>query len=224
MGLSGRDHDDEIESMVIERMSDISSELAHDLRSPLQTIRNAVYLIERNPDNPVYYRMIKESLDQATEMLDDFRDYYKGHIIRKVESDLGKVYEMSKSSVEIPDNIRLIEEIEDTDEIKIDPGAIMKVFMKLLKNAVEAQPEGGIIKVRIEDGNDHVLTSISDKGPGVSKQVQEVLFTPFESHKKKGKGLGLPAAKRIVESHGGSMIYETVEGEGTTFSFFLPKD
>jgi two-component system sporulation sensor kinase A len=222
--LSDRDQDEEIERRVIERMSNISSELAHDLRSPLQTIRNAVYLIERNPENTVYYKMIKESLDQATEMLDDFRDYYRGHIISRVESDLRKIYEMSKSSVEIPDNIRLIEEITDIEAIKIDPGAIIKVFTKLLKNAVEAQPDGGVIIVRIEDGYDHVVASILDKGVGVSEEVQEVLFTPFESHKKKGKGLGLPAAKRIVESHGGSIGYESVKGEGATFSFVIPKD
>jgi signal transduction histidine kinase len=222
--LSTRGHDEEIERKVIERMSDISSELAHDLRSPLQTIRNAVYLIERNPDNPVYYRMIQESLDQTTEMLDDFRDYYKGHIISKVESDLRKVYEMSKSNIEIPDNIHLIEDIDEIEEIKIDPGAIMKVFIKILKNAIEAQPEGGVIRVRIEDRDKHIRTSISDEGAGVSKEVQSLLFTPFKANKKRGKGLGLPAARRIVESHGGSLSYETAEGEGSTFTFVLPKD
>jgi signal transduction histidine kinase len=216
--------DGELEKRVNERISRISSELTHDLRSPLQTIRNAVYLIERDPDNPVFYQMIKDSLQQATEILDGFREYYKGNILRLIKSDLYKVYEIGKSSVEIPDNISLVEEIEECDEIEIDPGKISKVLGILLKNAVQAQPEGGMIVVKIKDENDVIQVSISDKGKGISPQVQEVLFTPFESQKKHGKGLGLPAAKRILESHGGSISYETEEGEGTTFNIFLPKD
>ena len=57
------------EHEIIERMGHISSELAHDLRSPLQTIQNALYLIQRNPDNEHLYTMARESLSQATEML-----------------------------------------------------------------------------------------------------------------------------------------------------------
>ena len=216
--------DEELEKRVNERISRISSELTHDLRSPLQTIRNAVYLIERDPDNPVFYQMIKDSLEQATAILDGFRDYYQGNLIRPIKSDFSKVYEMGKSRVDIPDNISLVEEIGECDEIEIDPGKLSKVFTILLKNAVQSQPDGGVITVKIEDDNDVIRVSISDKGQGISPQVQEVLFTPFESQKKKGKGLGLPAAKRIIESHGGSIGYETKEGEGTTFTFLLPKD
>jgi signal transduction histidine kinase len=216
--------DEELEKRVNERISSISSKLTHDLRSPLQTIRNAVYLIERDPANPVFYQMIKDSLEQATAILDGFRDYYQGNLIRPIKSDSSKVYEMGKSRVDIPDNISLVEEIEECDEIEIDPGKLSKVFTILLKNAVQSQPDGGVITVKIEDDNDVIRVSISDKGQGISPQVQEVLFTPFESQKKKGKGLGLPAAKRILESHGGSIGYETKEGEGTTFTFLLPKD
>ncbi|MFH0850236.1 MAG: histidine kinase dimerization/phospho-acceptor domain-containing protein, partial [Candidatus Bathyarchaeota archaeon] len=69
----------EFERRLIEEMGQISSGLAHDLRSPLQTIQNALFLLERSPENPLFYEMIKLSLRQATDILDNFRDYYKGH-------------------------------------------------------------------------------------------------------------------------------------------------
>lgn len=70
--------EEEIEKLIIERMGQISSELTHDLRSPLQTIQNAVYLLEKSPDNTMLFDMIRQSLRQATNLLDSFRDYYKG--------------------------------------------------------------------------------------------------------------------------------------------------
>ena len=72
-----------LEKKLIEKMSHISSELAHDLRSPLQTIQNAIYLLERNPDNTQLFTMVRQSLSQATEILDSFREYYKASLIWK---------------------------------------------------------------------------------------------------------------------------------------------
>jgi signal transduction histidine kinase len=66
---------EEYERRLIEEMGEISSELAHDLRSPLQTIQNAVFLLERSPENPMFYTMIRESLKQTTQILDSFRDF-----------------------------------------------------------------------------------------------------------------------------------------------------
>lgn len=213
----------EIERTVTERMSRISSELAHDLRSPLQAIQNALYLIQRKPDNPVYHEMIRDSLDQAKDILDGFRDYYQAHILKPVESDLRRIYEVGKSSTEVPGNITLVEEIDCPERIKVDASKLSKVLSNIIKNAVQALPEGGVIRVKIKDEGDQISVSVSDNGPGISPEVQEVLFTPFESRKKKGRGLGLPAAKRIIEAHGGGLSYET-KGEGTTFTFTLPKN
>jgi len=85
-GFSSEENE-EIERLVIEKMGHISSELAHDLRSPLQTIQNAVYLLQKSPDNEMLFDMVRQSLKQATSILDSFRDYYKGHIITPLETE-----------------------------------------------------------------------------------------------------------------------------------------
>ena len=214
---------EEYERRLIEEMGDISSELAHDLRSPLQTIQNAVFLLERSPENPMFYTMIRESLKQTTQILDSFRDYYKGHLLKMVEADIVKTYELGISELEVPDDVELTIEADEIERFRMDPTKVALVFRKLIKNAVDAMPGGGEIRVGIKDRGDHVEVWISDTGSGIPEEVVKVIYTPFMAKMKGGKGLGIPACKRIVEAHGGTISFETAIGEGTTFTFTIPK-
>ena len=214
---------EEYERRLIEEMSEISSELAHDLRSPLQTIQNAIFLLERSPENPMFYTMIRESLKQTTQILDSFRDFYKGHLLKMVEADIVKAYELGISELEVPDDVELTLEADEIMKFRMDPSKLALVFRKLIKNAVDAMPGGGIIRVDIKDLGDHVEVKISDTGSGIPEEVVKVIYKPFMAKSKGGKGLGVPACKRIVESHRGTMGFETSLGEGTTFTFTIPK-
>ena len=211
-----------LEERLVHEMGIISSDLTHDLRSPLQTIQNAVYLLERNPDNPVFFRLIRESLIQATKILDNFRDFYKGHLLRKVESDLEKVYQLALAELKIPEDITLSSEINVPNRIMMDPTKISQVFTKLISNSIEAMPEGGNINVKAYEKNNLIVVTVSDDGPGISSEAESVLFKPFNSEYKRGTGLGVPACQRIVESHGGTLNYMTKKGKGTTFTFTIP--
>ena len=84
-------------------------------------------------------------------------------------------------------------------------------------------PGGGEIRVGIKNLGDHVEVKISDTGSGIPEEVVKVIYKPFMAKSKGGKGLGVPACKRIVESHRGTMGFETSLGEGTTFTFTIPK-
>jgi len=215
--------EEECERRLIEEMGEISSELTHDLRSPLQTIQNAIYLLERSPENPMFYEMIRESLRQTTSILDGFRDFYKGHILKKVDSDIVKVYELGVSELQVPDGVEITLEADEIERFSMDPTKLAMVFRKLIRNAVETMPDGGAVKVTIRDRGGHVEASVSDTGPGIPEDVAELIYKPFKSRKKRGHGLGVPTCKRIVEAHGGAMSFETAPGEGTTFTFTIPK-
>jgi signal transduction histidine kinase len=216
--------DEEFERRLIEEMGDISSELTHDLRSPLQTIQNAIFLLERSPENPIFYEMIRDSLKQTTQILDNFRDYYKGHLLKMVDADIVKAYELGISELKVPDGVELTLEADDVERFSMDPTKLAMVFRKLIKNAVEAMPDGGgAVRVVIKDRGSHVEVSISDSGQGISEEVAELIYKPFKSRIKRGRGLGVPACKRIVEAHGGAISFETALGEGTTFMFTIPK-
>ena len=215
--------DERLESMLIEEMGFISSELAHDMRSPLQTIQNAVFLLERSPGNPLFYEMIKLSLRQCTDILDNFRDFYKGHILKPVESELSKSYEMALADMEVPGNVKLTSEIDELPVIVMDPAKVALALRKLIMNSLDAMPDGGALHVRIRDAGSNVQVSVSDTGRGVGDRVRPVIWTPFMSTLKNGTGLGLPAARRIIEAHGGSIGFESEPGKGATFTFTLPK-
>lgn len=213
----------QIEERIIEEMSHISSELAHDLRSPLQTIQNAIYLIQRNPENDQLYTMVRQSLQQATAILDNFREYYKGHILRPLEVDPVKVIDLSFSDVTIPENITVTKDIPETTPVNVDPSKLALALRKLIQNAVEALPEGGEIKVSLRDDGEAITVTISDNGPGISSDLIEFIDKPFFSEHKKGKGLGIPIAKRIIESHGGEMTLETSPDKGTRWRIRVPR-
>jgi signal transduction histidine kinase len=215
--------DEQVQQRVIEQMGHISSELAHDLRSPLQTIQNAIYLIQRNPENEQLYAMVKQSLQQATAILDNFRDYYKGHILQRLQVDPVKVVELSFSELEMPENIEIIKDYQEAEPINIDPAKTALALRKLLQNAVEAMPDGGELSVRLVDEHDWVTIIISDTGSGIPDDVAEIIDIPFMSGQKKGKGLGIPTAKRIIESHGGEMSYTSESGVGTSWEIRLPR-
>ena len=213
----------QVQQRVIEEMGHISSELAHDLRSPLQTIQNAIYLIQRNPENEQLYAMVKQSLQQATSILDNFREYYKGHILQRLQVDPKKVVELSFSELMIPENIKVVKDYQEAEPINIDPAKTALAIRKLLQNAVEAMLDGGELSVKVVDEHDWVTIIIRDTGSGIPDELADVIDVPFVSGQKNGKGLGVPTAKRIIESHGGEMGYTSESGVGTSWEIRLPR-
>ena len=109
----------------------------------------------------------------------------------------------------------LPEIVADTDKLK-------QVLLNLVKNAVEAMPEGGVLTIRGESRERHVLVHVIDTGSGIAEGVDP--FQPFSTTKETGTGLGLSIVREIVVAHGGTLSYETFTGQGTTFSVTLPID
>ena len=109
----------------------------------------------------------------------------------------------------------LPEIVADTDKLK-------QVLLNLVKNAVEAMPEGGVLTIRGESRARHVLVQVIDTGSGIAEGVDP--FQPFSTTKETGTGLGLSIVREIVVAHGGSLSYATLAGQGTTFSLTLPID
>ncbi len=214
---------DAIDKQVIETMGHISSELAHDLRSPLQTIQNAIYLIKRNPDNEQLYAMVKQSLQQATEILDNFREYYKGHILQKLQVDPVKVVELSFSELNIPESITVTKNYSEAAPINLDPAKTALALRKLLRNALDAMPGGGELSVGVSDEGEWVKITVGDTGDGIPEDIGALIYTPFFSDEKRGKGLGVPTAYRILTSHGGAMSFVSGPNIGTTWTVSLPR-
>jgi signal transduction histidine kinase len=97
-------------------------------------------------------------------------------------------------------------------------------FAKLVENAFDAMPNGGMLTVESTRAKEGVTISFSDTGVGIPSEVMKKLWSPLFTTKAKGMGLGLTICKRIVEAHGGTISAESSTGKGSTFTITVPPD
>lgn len=111
-----------------------------------------------------------------------------------------------------------------------DENQLKQMFLNLLKNAIEAMPDGGKLMVKVnrehhqkgERQQEMILIQITDQGKGMSKEVIDRLGQPFFTTKEEGTGLGLLTSRKIIEDHRGLLSIKSKEGEGTTMEVRLP--
>jgi signal transduction histidine kinase len=144
---------------------------------------------------------------------------------------LQELIEITLNSLIIPKNIKISKDLgEKTLYAVIDREQMVQSIGNLIKNAVEAMPDGGTLKIRLENENEHVVFQISDTGTGISSEHLDQIFTPFFTTKSlgKGTGLGLASTYGIIKMHKGEITVQTnanpLSGPtGTTFRISLPK-
>ena len=181
--------------------------------------------MERKPGDTTYFPKMGEALKQATALLDAFREYYRGHEITPMQGDLNKLLEKALEEIQIPSTIQISTDLNSSlPQIMLDLMKIKRVFSILIKNAVEAMPNGGRLVISTGISGDRILATVSDTGIGIPEAAHEKIFVAFGSKKKGGFGLGLAAAKAIVEAHGGSISFESEVAKGTTFTVAMPVD
>lgn len=102
---------------------------------------------------------------------------------------------------------------------------IMHVLMNIIKNAIDAMPQGGTLEIKTETNDTTVNISLKDSGVGISGEVMEHIFKPFFTTKsiEKGTGLGLAICSEIVNKYTGKIAVNSFEGSGSTFSVLIPK-
>jgi signal transduction histidine kinase len=115
-------------------------------------------------------------------------------------------------------------EIPEELELPLERARMERVFQNLVHNALEVMPEGGAIHIAVREAADHVVVSVEDTGPGISREIRQRLFQPFVSYgKKNGLGLGLALSRQTVLDHGGDIWVESEEGHGARFLIRLPR-
>jgi signal transduction histidine kinase len=103
-----------------------------------------------------------------------------------------------------------------------DPDLLRPVLLNLVRNALQAMPEGGELAIGAAPRTDGVRITVADTGPGIPPAVREEMFRPFFTTRTRGTGLGLAVARRLVTAMGGRLEVETEVGHGTTFTVVLP--
>jgi PAS domain S-box-containing protein len=206
-------------------MAQVSSMITHDLKGPLQIINNSLHLINLKPDEQArYLEFIRVAVKQANELLEEFSMQGKKTPLNLEYVYLEDIIEESLLHVKTSEKIDF-ETINNTkDKVRVDRSKMLRVISNLIKNAVEAMPNGGNISIIVKEESEHVTIKIKDTGVGIPKDKLNNLFRPFRSTKTKGMGLGLTFCKETIQAHKGTISVESKLGKGTTFTLKIPKN
>lgn len=202
----------------------ICERVQSDLKGPIQSIRNASFVLRHNPD---LSSAVVDNIDNSIELIMNTLEEMK-EITNPTEPEktLTDVYGIINGAIElsrIPNNIKLVSEIEGGFlALSIDHEKIKRAFYNIIRNSIEAMPGGGKITVKLDTIDRFVEINITDTGLGIPEEIRDQLFQPFFSTKSSSLGLGLSFCKLAIESNGGSIDIDSVVGEGTTVSVKLP--
>ncbi len=222
------------------RMTDLISTLAHEMRTPLTSIKgySTALLMEDVTFSPETQREFLQFIDAECDVLETLiHDFLESAIIdagmMRLEMQPVKLPPLLKGVVDdIARRTQIHRFVVDFSKrfpiLDADPDRIAQVLRNLLDNAVKYSPDGGLIVVRGEVREEEVVISVADQGVGLTPEHLNRLFEEYfrarsgPARHVAGTGLGLRIARAIVESHGGRIWAESQLGVGTTFYFTLP--
>jgi len=209
----------------------LAAGIAHEIRNPLSSIKGfATYFRERyhgNPeDNKTAEIMINE-VDRLNRVISQLLEFASPVHILLTPALLQPFLQHSVKMIERQSKEKNVTVVTDfsseIEEIPIDPDGMSQVLLNLYLNAIEAMDGGGTLSIglsQIEQGK--VSITIADTGKGIDAEDTEKIFDPYFTMKPSGTGLGLAIVHRIIEAHGGEILVESEQGQGTTVSIILP--
>ncbi|MDZ8189014.1 MAG: HAMP domain-containing sensor histidine kinase [Nostoc sp. ChiSLP02] len=212
----------------IQLLEQILHRVGHQLRNSLGLIGLYAHnLCLGLKDNPWQEQatIINESIQDLDTNLNELIDCGQSTKLRTTLQDLRSLVVESVKNLEPLINAKKLKiTIPDTSTIlKIDRLQMKQVFDNILSNAVHFSPDSETITCSWQIFQDEVLIKISDRGPGLSPEDLQKIFTPFYSRRRGGTGLGLTIAKKIILDHQGSIWAQVLSERGAQFSVILPK-
>lgn len=212
--------------------------VAHDLKAPLRSMHSFSQLLTRtdgehiSPAGKDYIGFIQQSSERLQATIEDLLSFSGIDKTEAIETQVN-LNEVLDNAL---DNLQGLIEIENVQveraslpTIQANQAHMLQVFQNLISNGIKYQPKDNQPFIKIdcsEKGNDW-LFAVQDNGIGINKQYEDKIFRIFQrlhgDEEYSGTGIGLPIVKKIVESNGGKIWFESELGKGTTFFFTLPK-
>jgi signal transduction histidine kinase/ActR/RegA family two-component response regulator len=230
-----------IQSEKLAALGRFSAGIAHEVKNPLAIILGGIEFLDKklsraNIDTKVAIEKIKESTLRANTIVQNLLQFAKPSELRieriTVRDLINETLSLFKYRIHLT-NIHIETQfIEQHIYIGVDKNQMQQVLFNIFMNAVEAMPKKGRIKVKvykttlakISPDRLFCVIEIIDNGMGISKDDLARIFEPFFTTKryKKGTGLGLPIAKKIIENHRGKLMVKSKLGKGTDIKIILP--
>ncbi|MCK4451673.1 MAG: GAF domain-containing protein, partial [Anaerolineae bacterium] len=209
----------------------LAASLAHEINNPLQAIHNSLQLMLtfalNAEEQEEYLQMADEEVERlismATHILEFARRPQREMRLTRLNEVVEKVLALTSKYLQHRHIILRQDLSPDAPAVLATPDELGQVFLNLVLNAVDAMPEGGTLNISSHLAeNERLAVAFSDTGNGIPPEYLNRIFEPFFSTREEGTGLGLTISYNVVERHGGEITVQSVMGEGTTFTVWLP--
>src|SRR5208337_4897029 len=201
-------------------LGELAAGLAHEIRNPLAGIAGVLDIVSRDlPETSVAREVIDDAKQEAVQInriLSELLDTARPKAPQFRVTDLAGTAEHAvffARQQAVTKRINIEFEVKDAlPPVEHDPNQINQVLLNLLLNAIQSMDKPGTVRVTLERDEDFAIVSVSDEGNGIPPENLSNIFRPFFTTKGHGTGLGLSLARRMVESHGGSVTVTSEVG------------
>lgn len=216
-------------------LAELAGSLAHEIKNPLSVIRMNMDLLAEDLADPhssrerralQTVRVVHDQCQRLEKLLNDFLKFARLRQLDLRPANLNEQIErvlafFRRQADEM--GIEIVTMLDgDLPSALLDSEPLQAALLNLVKNALEAMPDGGTLTVLTYPTISGVALELIDTGRGIDDRTAMQMFEAFFSTKDGGSGLGLPTARKIVEAHGGRIDVQSEVGQGTKFTIELP--
>ncbi|MFC1990926.1 sensor histidine kinase [Chloroflexota bacterium] len=218
-----------IRSERLAAVGELASGVGHELRNPLNVIRNCVYLLHlsmgdrADEDVQTTLNVLDKQIDISNRIVTDLLDFTRIKPPSLSKVDLNSLVKESLSWITVPDSAEVATKlVGKSPQVKIDSEQVGRAFANIISNALQAMNSHGELKISTGVNNGSAWVKFVDNGCGIPKENLEKIFEPLFTTKPKGIGLGLAITKRLIEQNKGTIEIASHVSKGTTFTIKLP--
>ena len=219
-----------IRSERLAAVGELASGVGHELRNPLNVIRNCAYLLnmsldeEKDAEAIASLKVLDKQIDAANKIVTDLLDFTRIKPPTRVIADLNMLINESLTYIEFPERVKLASHLNGHHfQVNADAEQLQRVFTNIMANAVQAMNgKDGELAIDTGEEGGYVWVRFTDTGCGISAEDMEKIFEPLFTTKPKGIGLGLAITRRLVEQNDGKIEVQSEPGKGTAFTVKLP--
>ncbi|MFZ0389252.1 MAG: PAS domain S-box protein [Calditrichia bacterium] len=212
-------------------IGEMSAKVAHEIRNPLVSIGGFARLLQRKlPDNSdlkKYTEVISNQVGNLESILSNIMDMARPRLPSMRNTDIHQIIEhilfLMKDVIE-KRKVQVFRQFECMNgEVYGDEKLLHQALLNLLKNALEAMPDNGELKVHTQCEPQYVSVELQDSGYGIPQEILDRVYEPFFTTKADGTGLGLAIVKQIMQDHNGEIMIESTPENGTVVRLLIPR-
>jgi|SRR5438132_6866860 len=212
-------------------MGEMAATLAHEVRNPLGAMELFTGLLLQDlrdrPEAHALAQQVAGGIADLNHLVTNLLEFTRTRVPRAEVVDCHALAEDAlryTADLQAANGVAVVRDWDDEAPVAAlgDPDLFRPVLLNLVRNALQAMPQGGALTISVRARARVAEIAVADTGPGIAADAQEEVFRPFYTTRTKGTGLGLPVARGLVTAMGGELALASEPGAGCTFTVTLP--